>query len=76
MTNHPEQLDGEVFIGNSEPGRFESRTYLSGISYREGKQAYDIHGKADRMEGYAPIFVSSRDYARYDKIMTDRVTRH
>lgn len=75
MTRHPEQQNGEVFIGNTTPGHMQSCKYLAGISFREGKQAYDIHGIADRMEGYVPIFVSSSDYARYDQIMTSRLVR-
>lgn len=74
MKNHPEQLPGEVFIGNSKPGEFKKRDYLSGLSFREGKQAYDIHGTTDGMDGCVPLFLSEIDAARYDRIMTDRTT--
>jgi hypothetical protein len=57
----------EIFVGNTCAN--EDMSYLKGIKYRLGDQAFDIHGKKLAKDYVLPLFIDKKDMNRYDSIM-------
>ena len=70
---HPEQAKNEIFIGNVPSrdtlARLKELSALTTV--RQGKIAYDIHGKQLSPDYMRPMFVNQKEAAHYDKIMID-----
>ena len=69
--SHKEKLNDEVFVGNIRVG--SDLSHLNGVEYRIGDQAFDIDGKKLPRDYMRPLFVKRRDYAKYDRIMMERL---
>ena len=71
---HPECRAGEVFLGNNIGS--EIPDYLSKCStLRLGDKAFDINRQPlDEAEGIRPLFISTSEAGKYDRIMTERTS--
>lgn len=65
---HPEQLPGEVLLGNMKP---DVVRYIGWKSKRPGQVAFDIDGKP--VSGQVPVFVDAQELAAAGQL-TDRHT--
>lgn len=62
--------ENEIFVGNINARR--DMSYLSGIDYRIGNQAYDIHEMKIVPSYMRPLFIAKESYNKYDSIMIAR----
>jgi hypothetical protein len=60
---HPEQLSGEIHLGNSDPSTVR---YIGWKTKRVGEVAYDMDGEVEA--GKVPVFVMAEEFAKADQI--------
>ena len=64
---------GEIFVGNCRLDR--NMDYLTGVKFRIGEQARDIHGEKLDRDQYRPLFIAAEDEKKYNAIMYDKNRR-
>lgn len=57
--DHPEQLSGEMFLGNWSTGEIALVFCQTGFAYRCGKNAFGKHGTY--IKGHVPVFAKLSD---------------
>jgi hypothetical protein len=69
MTNHPEQREDEVFLGNVPTNRGARECFGNLKSLRLGNQAYDVYGKEKISQDYMrPSFIGKHEEENYNRI--------
>ncbi len=73
MKRHQEQLDNEVWVGNTHhvDGKIPHLHSLKTV--RVGNTAYDIHGKELPSSYCKPLFIGKSEFRAYDIIMMQRM---
>lgn len=71
--DHPECMDGEIFVGNGTR-EDEQNLEANGIIVRLGNTAYDIHGEpvTDR-DDLKPVFIAQFHKNKYERLMKQAV---
>jgi hypothetical protein len=69
MREHPEQLEGETFLGNAEPASLRTKRLCAKFkTLRLGKTAYCIYGTTKNMQHLRPMLIGKEEEKNYNKM--------